>query len=66
MTICSVQETSVGSADIIVTEPLNSLKEKLRLSAERDKRPTGAPSAADLLIEERRQERIRELIEEGW
>ena len=56
----------MGSADIIVTEPLNSLKEKLRLSAERDKRPTGAPSAADLLIEERRQERIRELIEEGW
>jgi hypothetical protein len=52
--------------DIVVTEPLESLRTKIRLAAGKNKRPSGTPSGCDLLIEERRAERERELREEGW
>jgi hypothetical protein len=51
--------------DILVTESWESVLAKIRLAAEADSR-AGRPSACDMLLEDRRLERERELREEGW
>lgn len=67
-------EPNVRFADIVITEPRDSLEAKLSLFREAKLRLTrescgmydGKGSMADERIEERRMELERELREEGW
>jgi hypothetical protein len=52
--------------DIVITGPVESLFEKLRVSEILDRRDPSSPSLCDELIADRRRERQRELEEEGW
>ncbi|MGA3335029.1 MAG: hypothetical protein ABSC62_12795 [Terracidiphilus sp.] len=52
--------------DFVITDPPEVVAEKILLATERNKLPAGMPSGTDLLLEERRLERERELAEEGW
>jgi hypothetical protein len=52
--------------DFVITDPPEVVAENILLAAERTKLPEDIPSGTDLLLEDRRLGRERELAEEGW
>jgi len=52
--------------DIPVARKSMTLEEKLRLIGDLRGLTAGGPSMCDMLLEDRRLERERELAEEGW
>jgi hypothetical protein len=61
-----MQVAKTRHPDIVVTGLPEIVAEKIRLTAEANKRPPGVPSLCDELLEERRRGRIRDMEQEGW
>jgi hypothetical protein len=59
-------ENASSPADNLVIKKPMTLEEKLRLVDELCGCTAGYPSGTDMLLEDRRLERERELREEGW
>jgi hypothetical protein len=59
------EANSAKKEDPVVRKPM-TVEEKLRLIDEMRGCTAGYPSGTDMLLEDRRLERERELAEEGW
>jgi hypothetical protein len=60
------QGDTIKAGENPVIRKVLSLEEKLRLIDEMRGCTAGLPSGTDMLLEDRRRERERELAEEGW
>jgi len=53
-------------SDFTITDAPEAVAEKIRMVADLSRRPAVVPSGTDVLLDDRRRERERELREEGW
>jgi hypothetical protein len=58
--------TKMKNPDFVITDPPEVVAEKLRWAAAVDQLPKGTLSGTDLLPEDRRSEREKELADEGF